>query len=416
MHKAYQFVDFMKRVNQPTVQWLDLMVQFLQPLEKISPVHRLGYAQAVWWRDALKIQPKPSFGLDRLHLNGTDFPVLEQVVHKMDYMKLLKFSLEGVEERPRLLIAAPLSGHYATLLRDTVKRALYSYDVWITDWENARDVPAHKPDFHLHTYVDYMIECMQFVKKSGDFHMMAVCQPTVPVVAALTYMEQSGDIGNLPQSVALLGGPLDTRCSPTEVNQYAEGKKSEWFKQYVIDVVPPGYRGAGREVYPGYLQHMGFVAMNTQKHAQAHLDFFEHLLSGAELSVEKHQKFYDEYNAVMDLPAPYYLETLEHIFFDQKLVKGTFRHKKVELNLKEIRHVAVMTIEGTLDDISGPGQTHAIQSQLSKSKGVSHCQRTYDGVGHYGIFSGKSWRERIFPDMDRFFQRKPCITSKKVGK
>jgi poly(3-hydroxybutyrate) depolymerase len=405
MKNLYETLHYFKKINQPTAWGLDVLSTMLSPMKNWTHTHRTMYAGAVWWRDLMKTFPKPEFGFESLHINGVDYKVKTEIKKKKDFCRFVKFSLEG-KSRPSILIVAPLSGHYATLLRDTVKRALYDHDVWITDWENASEVPLAKGVFGFHDYVDYVIDAFKEVKKEGEFNVIAVCQPTVPVLAAVAYLEGVGEADALPKSLALLGGPLDTRCSPTQVNEYALNKDLEWFKDNVIFDVPRDLPGAGRRVYPGFMQHAGFVAMNMKKHHQAHVDFFEHLLAGSDLSVEKHQKFYDEYNAVMDLHAEYYLETLENVFFDQKLVKKTMVHRKKILNLGDIRKVKIITVEGELDDISGPGQTHAIHASCTGLLSKQRMKKTFEGVGHYGIFSGKSWREKIYPEIMSFFKQK----------
>ena len=305
-----------------------------------------------------------------------------------------------------MLVVAPLSGHYATLLRDTVKTMLKDHKVYITDWKNARNVPLSDGEFHLDDYVNYVQEFIRHLQaKYGNCHVISVCQPTVPVFAAISLMASRGE--TTPLSMIMMGGPIDARLSPTSVNNLATTKPYEWFESNVIYRVPGNFIGKGRRVYPGFLQHTGFVAMNPDRHASSHYDYFKDLIKGDDASTEAHRKFYDEYNAVLDMDANYYLETIKTVFQDFKLVNGTWDVRSADGKLErvipgDIKNTAVMTIEGELDDISGAGQTRAA---LDMCTGVPEKQKKHleaEGAGHYGIFSGRRWRDLVYPAVKTF--------------
>ncbi len=307
-----------------------------------------------------------------------------------------------------VLIVAPLSGHYATLLRDTVRTMLADHKVYITDWKNARLVPMSEGDFHLDDYVNYVQEFIRYLQGIyGNCHVMSVCQPTVPVLAAVSLMSSRGELP--PLSMTMMGGPIDARKSPTAVNNLAVHRSIDWFENNVIYRVPTNFPGAGRRVYPGFLQHAGFIAMNPDRHANSHYDYFQDLIKGDNDSIEAHRKFYDEYNAVLDMDANYYLETINTVFQEFKLVNGTWevRNEKGVKELvrpQDIRDTGLLTVEGELDDISGSGQTRSAHDLCTGI--VDSEQRHYEvkGAGHYGIFSGRRWREKVYPVVKAFIE------------
>jgi poly(3-hydroxybutyrate) depolymerase len=315
------------------------------------------------------------------------------------------------------LIVAPLSGHYATLLRDTVKTMLKDHKVYITDWKNARLVPLADGEFHLDDYVNYVQEFIRHVQGVyGNCHVVSVCQPTVPVLAAVSLMASRGE--KTPLSMTMMGGPIDARKSPTAVNNLAMNKSFEWFENNVIYKVPSNFPGAGRRVYPGFLQHTGFVAMNPDRHATSHYDYFKDLIKGDDASTEAHRKFYDEYNAVLDMDADYYLETIKTVFQDYNLVHGTWNVKnpqgKAELvRPQDISTTALLTVEGELDDISGSGQTAAAHGLCSNIKANNRQHLEVPGAGHYGIFSGRRWREVVYPAVVKFILAHNDVSVKK---
>lgn len=352
---------------------------------------------------------KPVFALDTTIIDGAVVPVVEEVIWQKPYCDLLHFKRElpaGHPVQSKLLLVAPMSGHYATLLRGTVEAFLPHYEVYITDWTDARMAPRVAGNFSLDDYIDYLIEMLQHLHAESPaipLHATGVCQPSVPLIAATALMEAAGDPA-APTSMILMGGPIDTRCSPTAVNQVAQKRGIEWFKRNCVVNVPFPYPGMGRAVYPGFLQLSGFMAMNIDKHVGAHLEMFNHLVDGDGDSAEKHRDFYDEYLAVMDLDAEYYLQTVEKVFVEHALPKGTFTHREELVDLAQIRRCALMTVEGERDDISGVGQTqaaHALCPNIPGSRKKDHLQM---GVGHYGVFNGSRFRAEIVPEMRKFMQ------------
>jgi poly(3-hydroxybutyrate) depolymerase len=366
-------------------------------------MHRLG-----------KDYEKPEFGIRSISENGVEVAVLERIEIDKPFCELRRFkrltddsaTFAKIKDEPVVLIVAPLSGHYATLLRDTVKTMLKDHKVYITDWKNARLVPLSEGEFHLDDYVNYVQEFIRHVQgKYGNCHVMSVCQPTVPVLAAVSLMATRGE--KTPLSMTMMGGPIDARKSPTAVNNLAMNKSHSWFENNVIYRVPSSFAGAGRRVYPGFLQHTGFVAMNPSNHANSHYDYFQDLIKGDSSSTEAHRKFYDEYNAVLDMDADYYLETIKVVFQDFSLVNGTWDVKAPNGKLERVQPAAIKTtsllsVEGELDDISGSGQTKAVHDICS---GVPKSQQMHFeamGAGHYGIFSGRRWREHVYPVVKDF--------------
>jgi poly(3-hydroxybutyrate) depolymerase len=346
---------------------------------------------------------KPEWGIDDVLIDDEPVPVHPQVVWQRPFCNLLHFTRMTDEARhdPRVLIVAPMSGHYATLLRGTVEAFLPNHEVFITDWIDARDVPLADGPFDLDDYIDYVIAILHHL--GPDTHVIAVCQPSVPVLAAIAVMEGRGD-RNAPRSMTLMGGPIDTRCNPTAVNRLAEEKGIEWFRRNVITRVPFPNPGVMRPVYPGFLQITGFMSMNLDRHIGAHRDMFMHLVRGDGDSAQKHREFYDEYLAVMDLAAEFYLQTVETVFIRQALPKGEMTHRGERVDPSRIRNVALMTVEGENDDISGVGQTqaaHGLCSAIPPSRKAHHLQLR---VGHYGVFNGSRFRNEIAPRIASFMR------------
>ncbi len=352
---------------------------------------------------------KPGFDITSATVDGIEVAVQQQVAVKKPFCRLLRFkrftdntqALDVMKLQPTVLVVAPLSGHHSTLLRDTVKSLLHDHKVFITDWTDARMVPLADGPFHLDDYVAYVQE---FIRHIGpDVHVISVCQPTVPVLAAVSLLASGGEF--TPRTMTMMGGPIDARRSPTAVNNLAMNKSHSWFENNVIYRVPPNYPGAGRRVYPGFLQHTGFVAMNPDRHMSSHYDYFQDLIRGDDDSAEAHRQFYDEYNAVLDMPAEYYLDTIKTVFQDFALVNGTWTVNGELVKPQDIETTALLTIEGELDDISGAGQTHAAHDLCS---GIPQDRRFHSdvkGAGHYGIFSGRRWREIVYPEVRGFIQR-----------
>ena len=328
-----------------------------------------------------------------------DLGVPERVIPVNPFCRLIAFGEET--GRDRLLVVAPLSGHYATLLRGTVAALVERYDVFITDWVDASTVPASAGPFGLDAYIDTCLDLFARLGDRNDLNVMAVCQPTVPVLAAIARWEAEGRAFD-PRSAVLIGGPIDTRISPTAVNRLATEKGIGWFERHCIDRVPPGHVGAGRAVYPGFRQLAGFMSMNLDRHVDAHRQMFDDLVSGDTAAAERHRRFYDEYLAVMDLPAEFYLETVRHVFIEHALPQGWMTHHGQPVDLGAIRQCALMAIEGEADDITGIGQTRAaldLTPNLPDARKAYHLQ---SGAGHYGIFSGSRYRETIVPKIAGF--------------
>jgi poly(3-hydroxybutyrate) depolymerase len=360
---------------------------------------------------------KPQFNIQTVNVDGVDVAIHERVEVDKPFCELRRFkrfsddpaTLAKLKEQPAVLIVAPLSGHYATLLRDTVRTMLRDHKVYITDWRNARMVPLAQGEFHLDDYVNYVQEFIRHLQREyGNCHVMSVCQPTVPVLAAVSLMASRGE--TTPLSMIMMGGPIDARKSPTAVNNLAMNKSFAWFENNVIYPVPTTFPGAGRRVYPGFLQHSGFVAMNPDRHVTSHYDYFKHLVAGDDEAAEAHRQFYDEYNAVLDMDADYYLETIRIVFQEFRLVHGTWdvRNPAGELERvrpQDIRGTAHFTIEGELDDISGSGQTEAAHGLCTGVPKARQQHLEVKGAGHYGIFSGRRWREIVYPQVRDFIRQ-----------
>jgi poly(3-hydroxybutyrate) depolymerase len=348
---------------------------------------------------------KPAFGLENTIVGGVPVAVREEVVWQRPFCNLLHFVREGAKfeaPQPKLLIVAPMSGHYATLLRGTVEAFLPTHEVYITDWNNARTIPLAVGQFDLDDYVDYLRE--MFAVLGPGAHSIGVCQPAVPLIAAIARIEAE-DHDDIPASMTLMGGPIDTRRSPTAVNLLAERRGVEWFRRNCLNVVPFPHAGFGRLVYPGFLQLSGFMAMNLDRHVNAHVDMFNHLVSGDGDSAEKHREFYDEYMAVMDLTAEYYMQTIETVFVEHALPKGEMKHRGAPVDLKAIHRCALMTIEGENDDISGIGQTYAAQELCTEIPDPLKTHYMQKDVGHYGVFNGSRFRSQIAPRIVDFHAR-----------
>lgn len=347
---------------------------------------------------------KPEFGISSTDIDGKIVGVVEEVVWTKPFCRLIHFNRLLPEERPadpKILLVAPMSGHYATLLRGTVGALLPHVDIYITDWIDARTVALTEGRFDLDDYISYVIEMLHHLGEGT--HVVAVCQPSVPVLAAVALMEADQD-RFAPASMTLMGGPIDTRINPTGVNELAKAKPIDWFRDSVVMPVPWPQPGFGRSVYPGFLQLSGFMSMNLDRHMTAHKDFYLNLVKNDGDSAEKHREFYDEYLAVMDLTAEFYLQTVETVFIEHALPKGTMMHRGRAVDPAAIRNVALFTVEGENDDISGIGQTkaaHDLCLNLPQEKRRHYMQ---PDVGHYGVFNGSRFRNEIVPQMVAFFQ------------
>jgi poly(3-hydroxybutyrate) depolymerase len=346
---------------------------------------------------------KPEWGIDSTTVGGEKVSVNIKSIWERPFCRLLHFerALDRAPRRPqpKLLIVAPMSGHYPTLLRGTVETFLPNHDVYITEWVDARMVPLAEGRFDLDDYIDYIISILHLL--GGDVHVIAVCQPSVPVLAAVALMEANGD-PNVPYSMILMGGPIDTRINPNDVNNLAERRGLHWFRNHVITKVPFPHPGVMRDVYPGFLQLHGFMSMNLDRHIEAHHNLFLHLVKGDGDSAQKHREFYDEYLAVMDLAAEFYLQTVDTVFIRHALPKGEMTHRGRRVDPTAIRRVALMTVEGENDDISSVGQTeaaHALCVNIPQEHKVHYVQ---PAVGHYGVFNGSRFRAEIAPRIADF--------------
>jgi poly(3-hydroxybutyrate) depolymerase len=377
---------------------------FSHPMMPISYT-RFGRAMAAgaeMVERATRRYGKPAFRLDTVAIDGETVPVVEEVVDSKPFCDLLHFRRDTAAGRddPKVLVVAPMSGHYATLLRGTVEGLLPDHDVYITDWMNAALVPVVEASaFDLDDYVDYV---MDFLRVLGpETHVVAVCQPSVPVMAAVALLSAE-EPAAAPRSMILMGGPVDTRVNPTKVNKLAEQRSIDWFERSVISAVPPAYPGFMRRVYPGFLQLTGFMGMNLDRHVGSAMKQFQHLVRGDGLSAQGHREFYDEYLSVMDLDAAFYLQTIRVAFQDHALPRGTWVSRGRAVDPGAIRSTALMTVEGELDDISGVGQTfaaHALCANLPADRRRHWLQKN---VGHYGIFNGRRWRDEILPQIRGF--------------
>ncbi|MBL6933017.1 MAG: polyhydroxyalkanoate depolymerase [Rhodospirillales bacterium] len=349
---------------------------------------------------------RPAWEIDSTEVGGKTVPVHIETQLCTPFCNLLHFRRELPKGKgkndPKVLIVAPLSGHYATLLRGTVRAMLPDHEVYITDWRDVRNVPLALGSFDLDDHIDLMMDFMRFL--GPDLNVMAVCQPAVSVLAAVSLMAAEKDPMQ-PHAMILMGGPIDTRMNPTKVNQHAETKDLAWFENSVISQVPFPQPGFMRKVYPGFVQLSGFMTMNLDRHMEAHVDLYNHLVEGDGDSADQHRKFYDEYLSVMDLSAEFFLQTIETVFQKHALPKGTMTHRGVPVDPSKISKTALMTVEGANDDICGFGQTSAalnLCSNLKDDKKLRHLQQK---VGHYGVFNGKRWREEIQPRIAEFIRR-----------
>ena len=403
----YQLYEMNHAVLQPARLYADAVRLFYSnPLNPIShtPFGRSVAATAELFERTTRRYGKPQFGLDKTVVDWKSVAVSEKTVWSKPFCNLIRFERAlpaGRKPDPKLLIVAPMSGHYATLLRGTVEAMLPHADVHITDWVDARMVPVAQGSFDLDDYIDYVIE--MFHALGPDTHVMAVCQPSVPVLAAVALMEKRGD-PFVPSTMTLMGGPVDTRRNPTAVNLLAKEKGIDWFRDNVIMQAPWPVPGFGRAVYPGFLQLSGFMSMNLDRHIIAHKDFFMHLVKHDGDNAEKHRDFYDEYLAVMDLTAEFYLQTVDTVFVRHALPKGEMTHRGEPVDPSRIRRVALMTVEGEHDDISGLGQTEAAHRLCSNIPADRKQHYLALGVGHYGVFNGSRFRADIAPRIAEFIR------------
>ena len=399
----YQTYELQRQLAEPVRLWANVFEQaYSSPYNPLSDTW-FGKSVAAGAEIVSRLTRnygKPVFGLKTTPVDGVDVAVNEEILLRKPFCQLLRFHRDTAKRHPKVLLVAPMSGHYATLLRGTVEALLPDHDVHITDWADAREVPLTAGNFDLDDYIDYIIEFCRYL--GPDVHIIAVCQPSVPVLAAAALMAQAKD-PRQPKSLTLMGGPIDTRINPTVPNDLAMRNSMMWFRQSVISTVPFGYPGAMRRVYPGFMQLTSFISMNFDRHVNSHMRQFEHLVRGDDDPAEGHRKFYDEYLAVMDLTAEFYLQTIQIVFKEHQLPRGVWvsRDRKIDPSAIE---TALMTVEGELDDISGLGQTKAAHTLTPNIPGARRTHWEQPRVGHYGIFNGGKWREQIMPRIRAFIR------------
>ncbi len=405
----YQWYETHRAILSPFSEFASasskLYTHPLSPLSHTPMAQRVSAGLDLMHRLSKEYE-KPEFNITSVNVDGIDVAVQEQVALEKPFCRLLRFKrftddlsmLARMKDQPTVLVFSPLSGHHSTLLRETIRELLRDHKVFVTDWTDARMVPGAAGPFHLDDYVAYVQEFIREV--GGAVNVISVCQPTVPVLAAVSLMATAGE--TLPRTLTMMGGPIDARKSPTAVNNLAMNKSHSWFEQNVIYRVPVNYPGAGRRVYPGFLQHSGFIAMNPGRHLKSHYDYFLDLVRGDGDSAEFHRDFYDEYNAVLDMPAEYYLDTIKTVFQEFALVNGTWKVGGQLVRPQDIKSAALLTIEGELDDISGAGQTRAAHDLCTGIPKSRQFHYDVEGAGHYGIFSGRRWRELVYPQVRDF--------------
>ncbi|HLY46439.1 MAG TPA: polyhydroxyalkanoate depolymerase [Stellaceae bacterium] len=343
----------------------------------------------------------PPFGIDRVTIAGAEIAVSEEIAAEHPFCRLVRFRKAAASDQPKLLIVAPLSGHFATLLRGTVAAALQDHDVYLTDWVNARNVPLQHGQFGFDDMIELVID---FIRQLGPgCHVMAVCQPAVPVLAAVSLMAAAGDPCQ-PRSMVLMGGPIDPAANPTEVNRFAASHSLAWFENMVITTVPARYPGAFRRVYPGFLQLAGFISMNLDRHVEAHWRMFRQLAEGDCAGAAPTRAFYDEYSSVMDLPADFYLETIERVFQRHDLARGRLRVQGKLVDPGAIEKTALMTVEGERDDVCAVGQTVAAHTLCRSLAPAKHAHHLQPAVGHYGVFNGRRWQTETYPKVAEFIR------------
>lgn len=378
------------------------------PLAYVPAARLVGAHQALLHRVARRYE-KPAFAIGSVEVRGRTVAVTEQVIVDEPFCRLIRFArasddprvVDALRADPRVLVCAPLSGHHASLLRDTVRTLLAGHDVYVTDWSDAREVPVSVGSFGLADYVRTIERCVRALG-ARSLHVLAVCQPVAPVLAAVARMAAAGEA--TPRTLTLMGGPIDARRSPTAVNRFAIGRPIEWFERNLIHAVPGRYPGRGRRVYPGFLQLSAFVAMNKRRHLKAYAGYWWDTLRGASEGRAAHERFYDDYNAVLDMAAEYYLDTVRVVFQEHELARGVWAIDGAPVQPEAITETALLTVEGELDDISGRGQTEAA---LGLCRGIADERKrhhTAPGCGHYGIFSGQRWREGVHPVVREFIR------------
>jgi poly(3-hydroxybutyrate) depolymerase len=401
----YQSYDYLSRYNQIFHDSFsavhDISCHPLNPFS-YTPMGRITNAVLESSMRLTRRYDKLDFSIESVEIKGKATLVQEQIVANKVFCNLLQFQVQDGVERDKVLLVAPLSGHHSTLLKGTVEALLVDHDVYITDWLDARDIPVSNGAFSFDCYVTYLIEFLELLGEG--VHMVAICQPAVQALIATAVLAERESTAT-PKSLTLMAGPIDVSKSPTRVNELAQKKPVDWFKSNAIMTVPPGYVGAGRKVYPGFLQLGGFLSMNPEAHAKKHMKFFENLLFGDREDADRFRAFYDEYMAVLDMPAEFYLETIERVFQGNELAEGDITYLQEKVDFSCIKNTALLTVEGELDDIVGIGQTRAAQDICSSIPAKMRQHHEQEGAGHYGIFSGSKFRAQVRPMMTEFIKK-----------
>ena len=399
----YQAFDVQSDIARQTRQWGRILQDAAAPWLR-TPWHDA----AKWWSAGARMMmrsgltfARPAYGIHAVTVGNREVPVIEEPVLATPFGTLLRFRKDIESPQPKVLVLAPLSGHFATLLRGTVRTLLPDHDVYITDWHNARDVPLSEGRFGFDEYVDHVVRFLETIGEGA--HLMAVCQPAVQALAATALMAHTGNPAQ-PRSMTLMAGPVDCRISPTAVNTLATSKPISWFEQNLIETVPNRHKGAGRRVYPGFMQVAAFVSMNAKRHADAHSDLFWHYMDDSTEKSRAIETFYDEYFAVLDLTAEFYLETVKTVFQDATLAQNKLTFRGSALDMRAIRKTALMTVEGERDDICAVGQTVAAHDLCTGLKPFRKSHHLQAGVGHYGVFSGRKWEGQTYPLVRNFIQ------------
>lgn len=403
----YQAYDYLARTGQMMNEGLSIVNDIVTHPSNPWSYTWTGRLANASLETAMRLTRRyDKLGFDIEEVEASDgsgrFKVREEVVLSKPFCDLMHFDRIGHTDKDKVLLVAPLSGHHATLLKGTVEALLPGHEIYITDWKDAREVPLDAGPFSFDCYVTYLIEFLEFLGK--DTHLIAICQPTVQALIATAVMAQEKN-ENSPKTLTLMAGPLDTTKNPTRVNEFAHTRPMSWFKNVAIMEVPTGYPGAGRKVYPGFMQLGGFISMNQKNHIQKYADFFQNLLVGEQEDADRFRAFYDEYLAVLDMPAEFYLETIERVFKNNEIANGTITYKGEPIDFAAIVDTPLLTVEGANDDICGLGQTEAAQN-LCKS--IPHNKRKHHvqaGAGHYGIFSGSMYRKNIRPIVTEFINK-----------
>ena len=400
----YTAYEMNRRAGAPVVAASELTARALQalpaPLGRTPGVRHMRAACHILAK-ARPTHDRPAFGIETVPVDGRDADVFERPSLITPFATLLHFAKPSVTGQPRVLVVGPMSGHFTTLIRPTIRTLLSDHDVYAIDWHNARDIPAHHGPFGLDEYIEHVMQALRHL--GPDTHVVAVCQPAVPVLAAVALLAAAGDPAE-PSSVTLMAGPIDTRINPNRVNTSATDKPLSWFERRVVDTVPSRYAGAGRRVYPGVVQLTAFMSMNPKRHLSAHTQMYRNLVSGNDVAAATTRAFYDEYGAVMDVPAEFYLETVDRIFQQHEFPLGRFTWRGQRVDPGAIRRTALLTVEGAKDDICSPGQTeaaHQLCTGIPEERKRHHLQ---NGVGHYGVFSGSRWEVEVYPVVREFIE------------